>query len=111
MRKHQIESAVYEVATQVRAVEDSIEAALAERIGLAQAGTADRIRGALDAIGLPSAFPALEPGAVLAATKTDKKARAGRVEYALPAGIGAMAGESSAWGIPVDDEQVAAVLA
>jgi len=30
MRKHQIENAAFEVATQVRAVEDSIEAALAE---------------------------------------------------------------------------------
>ena len=30
MRKHQIENAAYEVATQVRAVEDTIEAALAE---------------------------------------------------------------------------------
>lgn len=30
MRKHQIENAAYEVATQVRAVEESIEAALAE---------------------------------------------------------------------------------
>jgi len=30
MRKHMIEDAVHEVATQVRAVEDSIEAALAE---------------------------------------------------------------------------------
>jgi hypothetical protein len=30
MRKHQIEDAAYEVATQVRAVEDSIESALAE---------------------------------------------------------------------------------
>ena len=30
MRKHQIENAAYEVATQVRAVEDSIEMALAE---------------------------------------------------------------------------------
>ena len=30
MRKHQIENAAYEVATQVRAVEDSIEAALIE---------------------------------------------------------------------------------
>lgn len=89
----------------------ALEAALAEQIGVAQAGTADAIRGALDVMGLPSAFPALEPGAVLAATKTDKKARAGRVEYALPARIGAMAGESSAWGIPVDDEQVATVLA
>ena len=30
MRKHMVENAAYEVATQVRAVEDSIEAALAE---------------------------------------------------------------------------------
>lgn len=30
MRKHEIENAAFEVATQVRAVEDSIEAALAE---------------------------------------------------------------------------------
>ena len=30
MRKHLVENAAYEVATQVRAVEDSIEAALAE---------------------------------------------------------------------------------
>ena len=30
MRKHQIENAAFEVATQVRAVEDSIEAALSE---------------------------------------------------------------------------------
>jgi len=30
MRKHQIENAAYEVATQVRAVEDAIEAAIAE---------------------------------------------------------------------------------
>ena len=30
MRKHQIENAAYEVATQVRAVEDSIDVALAE---------------------------------------------------------------------------------
>ena len=30
MRKHQIENAAYEVATQVRAVEDSIDTALAE---------------------------------------------------------------------------------
>jgi len=30
MRKHQIENAAYEVATQVRAVEDTIDAALAE---------------------------------------------------------------------------------
>jgi 3-dehydroquinate synthase len=88
----------------------ALESALAERIGVAKPGTADAIRDALNAIGLPSTFPALDRSAVLAATKSDKKARAGRVEYALPSTVGSMAGESSGWGIPVDDDAVASVL-
>jgi 3-dehydroquinate synthase len=47
---------------------------------------------------------------VVAATHGDKKTRAGRVEYALPSRVGAMAGESSGWSIAVDDELVRAVL-
>jgi 3-dehydroquinate synthase len=88
----------------------TLESALAERIGVAAAGTSDAIRGALTAMGLPTSFPALDRSAVLAATRSDKKARGGRVEYALPAGIGSMAGESSGWSIPVDDDVVSAVL-
>jgi 3-dehydroquinate synthase len=89
----------------------ALEGELAERIGVAAPGTADAIRRALDSIGLPSGFPALDRGAVLAATKSDKKARAGRVEYALPSKVGSMAGESSGWSIPVDDDAVNEVLA
>ena len=88
----------------------ALESALAERLGVAEAGTSETIRGALDAIGLPTTFPALDRGAVVEATKADKKARAGRVEYALPATIGAMAGESTGWSIAVDDDAVASVL-
>ena len=88
----------------------SLEAALAENVGVAKAGTADAIRDALGAIGLPTMFPALDRSAVLAATKCDKKARAGRVEFALPQKVGAMAGESSGWAIPVEDDLVSAVL-
>jgi 3-dehydroquinate synthase len=88
----------------------ALESALAERLGVAKPGTADAIRDALGAIGLPTMFPALDPSAVLAATKSDKKARAGRVEFALPHKVGAMAGESTGWGIPVDDDLVSAVL-
>jgi 3-dehydroquinate synthase len=88
----------------------ALESALAERLGVAKDGTSEAIRGALHAIGLPTTFPALDRGAVLEATKADKKARAGRVEYALPATIGAMAGESTGWSIPVDDDAVASVL-
>jgi 3-dehydroquinate synthase len=89
----------------------ALESALAERIGVAEPGTSNTIRQALGAIGLPSMFPALDRAAVLAATKSDKKARAGRVEYALPAKIGTMAGAASGWAIPVDDETVREILA
>jgi 3-dehydroquinate synthase len=88
----------------------ALESALAEKIGIATPGTSDAIRDALDAIGLPSTFPALDRSAVIAATKSDKKARAGRVEYALPARVGSMAGESTGWSIPVDDDAVSEVL-
>jgi 3-dehydroquinate synthase len=89
----------------------ALEGELAERIGVAKPGTAQAIRTALESIGLPSTFPALDRDAVLAATKSDKKARAGRVEYALPSKVGSMAGESSGWSIPVDDDAVSEVLA
>lgn len=88
----------------------ALESALAERIGVAEPGTTATICSALEAIGLPAAFPSLDGAAVLEATKADKKSRAGRVEYALPSRIGSMAGESSGYGIAVDDEQVASVL-
>ncbi|HET9424341.1 MAG TPA: 3-dehydroquinate synthase [Gemmatimonadaceae bacterium] len=88
----------------------ALEAAIAENAGIAQPGTSAAVRNALEAIGLPSAFPALDGTAVLEATKSDKKARGGRVEYALPSKIGGMAGEATGWGTPVDDDQVVAVL-
>ena len=88
----------------------ALESVIAERMGVAKAGTADSIREALTAMGLPSTFPALDRAAVLAATKSDKKARAGRVEYALPSKVGAMAGEATGWSIPVDDAAVSEVL-
>lgn len=89
-----------------------LESTLAERLGIAEAGTAARIRGAVERAGLPATRPAaLAPERILAATRSDKKARRGTAEYALPLRIGAMAGEQAAWGIPVADEEVRAVLA
>jgi hypothetical protein len=52
----------------------------------------------------------MDRSAILAATRGDKKARRGSVEYALPSRIGAMAGEGSGWSIPVADNEVLAVL-
>jgi 3-dehydroquinate synthase len=90
----------------------ALESRLAERIGVARHGTAARITTALERAGLPTSRPADQaPDAVLAATRSDKKARAGAVEYALPARVGEMAGAGSGWSVRVPDEAVAAVLA
>jgi 3-dehydroquinate synthase len=82
----------------------AVESRLAERLGLAESGTADRVRRALALAMLPCQVPtSLDPEQLIALTRTDKKARRGRVEYALPYAIGRMAGGDSDWGIAVDD--------
>lgn len=88
-----------------------LEATIAESLGLAAAGTADRIRRLAERACLPTTCPAdLDRSRILAATRSDKKARAGVAEYALPTRIGAMAAESRGWALPVDDATVLAVL-
>ncbi|MDB4886569.1 MAG: 3-dehydroquinate synthase, partial [Gemmatimonadetes bacterium] len=62
--------------------------------------------------GLPVGRPAaLAADAVLEATRRDKKAAGGAVAYALPAGLGAMAGAERGWRIEVGDSLVREVLA
>jgi 3-dehydroquinate synthase len=90
----------------------ALESRLAEALGIAEPGTAAAVARTLDAVGLPSGRPAvLDPAAVLAATRGDKKARAGVVEYALPVRIGAMAPADGRWAVPVPDALVRDVLA
>jgi 3-dehydroquinate synthase len=89
-----------------------LEARIAERLGVADPGTAQRISDVLARAGLPVQRPAaLSVDAVVDATRLDKKARGGRVEYALPARIGAMAAADAGWSLPVDDQLVHEVLA
>lgn len=87
------------------------EARMAERLGVAAAGTARAIEHACRDAGLPTQPPEIAVDELLAYTRADKKARAGRVEYALPARIGAMAGAQQGWAIPVDDAIVREALA
>jgi len=85
--------------------------AIAERAGVAVAGTADRIRTAVEGAGLPTQRPAhLDPAAILQATHGDKKGRRGRAEYALPADIGRMAFDDRGWSAPMDDSLVLEAL-
>jgi 3-dehydroquinate synthase len=88
------------------------EARLGERIGVTAQGTATRLRRVLTRLGLPTSIP-LEYSStdVIGWTRTDKKARNGRVEYALIEGVGVPAARDGRWGAPVADETVAQVLA
>ena len=89
-----------------------LESRLAERMGVAERGTARAVEDAVRAARLPVAIPSgIAADAVLAGTRSDKKARGGRVEYALPARVGAMAGGESGWSIAAPDADVRAILA
>ena len=90
----------------------ALESKLAERIGLAQTGTAATVIRTLQLAGLPTNLPAdcgLE--AVMDAMRPDKKGRSGNTRFALPLRIGAMAGEDTGWTVSVGDDQLREVLA
>lgn len=86
------------------------EARLAENLGVATKGTARVIERTCRAAGLPTAIPGIDPQTILGFTRSDKKARTGRVEYALPVKIGEMAGGDRGWAIPVEDDVVLTAL-
>jgi 3-dehydroquinate synthase len=87
------------------------EARIASRMGLADRDLAGTIAHLLRAAGLPDSVPAsMTPAAVLAAARSDKKARAGAVEYALPVRLGEMAGADRGYAIPVPDAVVLEAL-
>lgn len=88
-----------------------VEATMAERLGIASAGLADTIATVCDAAGLPVRLPEnADPAEIVIATRTDKKTRAGVVEYALPASLGQMAGASEGYGVSVPESEVLQTL-
>jgi 3-dehydroquinate synthase len=86
------------------------EAKLAERMNVAAKETAHAIELACKAAGLPTAVPKSNTATLLKFMHADKKARARRVECALPARIGEMAGADRGWAFPVEDTLVRELL-
>lgn len=79
---------------------------------MTEPGTASRVEGLIHKAGLPSRVPrGMTAREIIGATRSDKKSRAGAVEYALLRRIGAMAGESTGWSVCADDSDVLAALA
>jgi 3-dehydroquinate synthase len=87
------------------------EAELAERAGIAAAGTRSTVEQVLTQVTLPTRIPAgLDHNRILAMMQSDKKRRSGSLEYALPARVGAMAAEESGWAVPIPNEAALDVI-
>ncbi len=81
------------------------EARMGERMGITESGTADRLREMLLRIDMPVEIPAtMSRDQIHAATLTDKKARAGQVEYSLIERIGAAHAAGGRWAVAANFE-------
>jgi 3-dehydroquinate synthase len=89
-----------------------VETRIGIALGLCDPTLEIQLRRAIEQFGLPTGLPGmLTADAIVEATAIDKKARAGEVEYALPARCGAMAGADRGYATPVPpDVAIAALL-
>lgn len=87
------------------------EAVLGEGLGITEPGTAAQLRSVFSRLGLPTTLPAdFTAEEILRLTGTDKKARSGRVEYALIERIGTPHPAGGRYGIAVEDDSVRSAL-
>lgn len=90
----------------------AVEAALAERIGLAESGTRAGIAGLLERFNLPTTLPDdARADDLIPAMRHDKKRRDGELHFALPRRIGEMNGDArNGWTVSVSEDLVREVL-
>ncbi|OLB09249.1 MAG: 3-dehydroquinate synthase [Gemmatimonadetes bacterium 13_2_20CM_1_70_33] len=87
------------------------EARLAEALGIAEAGTADRVQRLLERYNLPLDLPeSATVDALVAAMQLDKKVRDGSVRFALPQTIGRMYADGKSWTVAAPENVVRDVL-
>ncbi|HEV8265402.1 MAG TPA: 3-dehydroquinate synthase [Gemmatimonadales bacterium] len=91
----------------------AIEARLAETLGIAAKGTADRIVQLLERCRLPVERPdGPSVDDLIEAMRGDKKVReGGEIRFALPKGIGVMHGDKQAWTVGVEEGRIREVVA
>jgi 3-dehydroquinate synthase len=89
------------------------EARLGEALGITAAGTAEEVRHALEALGLPTEPPPeCPPARIVELARLDKKARASRTRYVLLARLGEVARtEAGKWSHELDEAAVLRTLA
>jgi 3-dehydroquinate synthase len=89
-----------------------VEARISVALGLAKPDLVEKITLAAETLNLPTSVPSeLSVDAIVDATKSDKKARAGAVEYALLTDVGHVASAQSGFGTAVPDDVVRGAIA
>jgi 3-dehydroquinate synthase len=84
-----------------------VEARISVALGIAKPDLVEKIVIAAESLSLPTKVPApIGTDAIIAATKTDKKARAGAVEYALLNDVGHVASAQSGYATAVPEDVV-----
>jgi 3-dehydroquinate synthase len=87
------------------------EARIAERMGLAPHGLAERILAVLKMLGLPTRNSAgVQVARVLEVMLHDKKNQEGQVRLALPTGLGTMHAGEGKWTVPVTHDMLASAI-
>lgn len=89
----------------------ALESRLAERSGTAKKGTADEVAKVLTKCGLPRLVPSeIDADELVNLMGSDKKNRAGKIEFALPVSIGKMFEADGRWSVPLDAALIREVL-
>ena len=87
------------------------ECALASDLGLVETSLGERVAALLARFGLPVRLtPDLEFDRVLQAMNYDKKRTGSELRFALPEGLGTMAGAGDGWTVPADPARIRKVL-
>lgn len=87
------------------------ECELAVRLGLAAPAVPERVERLLQRLGLPTRLAApADSATLLEAMAADKKNRAARIRFALPATLGEMAGDGEEWTRAVPEAEIRGVL-
>ncbi len=89
----------------------ALESRLAERAGIAEMGTTSKVVEVLTKAGLPRLVPdGISADELMDLMQSDKKNRAGKIEFALPMSIGKMFEADGRWSVPLDAALIREVL-
>lgn len=89
----------------------ALESRLAEKAGIAEKGTTEKLEVVLTNAGLPRLLPSgISTDEMMRLMQADKKNRAGKIEFALPTRIGKMFKADGRWSVPLDVALIREVL-